>query len=129
MYRTEENYKCGASWLDVLKDPATMHEIDPSKGAFSKAYKVDMGVLPWLGTSEGAGLLQKFGAGVPWLGGITVVATINDIPWEEYGDIVCDVGCGPGAVMLEVKKKYPKLNIICQDLESMVPMVKSVYPN
>ena len=109
-----------------MKDPETMHEIDPAKGAFAKAFKTDMGVLPWLGTPEGSDLLQKFGAGVPWLGGITVVATINDIPWESYGNTVCDVGCGPGAVMLEVKKKHPKLNIICQDLEAMVPMVKGV---
>lgn len=103
-----------------------MHEIDPSKGAFSKAYKTDMGVLPWLGTPEGADLLRKFGAGVPWLSGITVVATINDIPWDQYGKTVCDVGCGPGGVMLEVKKKYPNLNIVCQDLEAMIGMVTDV---
>ena len=109
-----------------MKDPSTMHEIDPAKGAFSKAYNVDTGVLPWLGTSEGADLLRKFGTGVPWLSGITVVATINDIPWDAYGKTVCDVGCGPGGVMLEVKKKYPHLNVICQDLEAMTGMITDV---
>jgi hypothetical protein len=112
--------------LDVMKDPDCMHEIDPAKGAFSKAYGVDMGVLPWLGTPDGAELLRKFGTGVPWLSGITVVATRTDIPWDSYGKTVCDVGCGPGSVMLEVKKKYPNLNIICQDLEPMIPVVKEV---
>jgi hypothetical protein len=109
-----------------MKDPVTRHEIDPAKGAFSKAYKTSTGVLPWLGTPEGADLLRKFGSGVPWLSGITVVATINDIPWDSYGGTVCDVGCGPGGVMLEVKKKYPHLNIICQDLEPMMGMVTDV---
>jgi hypothetical protein len=109
-----------------MKDP---HEIDPAKGAFSKAYNTTTGVLPLLGTPEGADLLRKFGTGVPWLNSITVVATINDIPWDAYGNTVCDVVCGPGGVMLEVKKKYPNLNVICQDLEPMLRLVIDVLLN
>jgi hypothetical protein len=121
-----EAYKCGEGWLEVMKDPKFMHEQDPAKGAFAKAYNVDMGVLPWLGTPDGADLLRKFGTGVPWLSGITVVATRTDIPWASYGKTVCDVGCGPGGVMLEVKKTHPELTVICQDLNAMTPMVQQV---
>lgn len=111
-----------------MKDPERMHEIDPGKGAFAQAFGVDMGVLPWLGTPEGADLGRKFSIGVPWLSSITVVATRTDLPWDTFGTTVCDVGCGPGNVMLDVKKRHPHLNIICQDLEPMVPMIKEVKP-
>jgi hypothetical protein len=110
-----------------MLNPKTMHEIDPGKGAFAHAFGVDMGVLPWLGTPEGAGLMKKFSIGVPWLSSITVVATRTDLPWDGFGNTICDVGCGPGSVMLEVKKKYPHLNIICQDLDHMAPIIKEVY--
>lgn len=102
--------------------------LDPGNGAFSTAFNVDMGVLPYLGTAEGASLGQKFAAGVPWLSSITVVATRMDLHllWDSFGARVCDVGCGPGSAMLEVKRKYPKLRITCQDLEPMMPVIKEV---
>lgn len=109
-----------------MKSPDIMHEIDPGKGAFAQAFGVDIGVLPWLGTPEGASLGRKFSIGVPWLSGITVVATKTDLPWDSYGATVCDVGCGPGSVMLDVKKKHPHLRIVCQDLEPMIPVIKEV---
>lgn len=109
-----------------MKDPKRMHEHDPAKGAFSEAFQVDMGVLPYLGTPKGANLLNNFSIGVPWLSGITVVATRTDIPWASFGSVICDVGAGPGGVMLEVKKKYPHLNIICQELEAMIPVLQDV---
>ena len=109
-----------------MKDPERMHEHDPAKGAFAEAFQVDMGVLPYLGTPKGANLLNNFSIGVPWLSGITVVATRTDIPWDKFGSTVCDVGAGPGSVMLEVKQKYPKLNIICQELDHMIPLLQDV---
>lgn len=109
-----------------MKNPQKMHEIDPGKGAFAEEFGVDIGVLPWLGTPEGANLLRKFSIGVPWLSSITVVATRTDLPWDRYGDTVCDVGAGPGSVMLEVKKKYPHLKIVCQELDPMIPVIKDV---
>lgn len=124
--RTEEGYQAGLGWLLAMKDPQKMHEIDPGKGAFAEAFGVDMGVLPYLGTPDGANLMRKFSIGVPWLSSITVVATRTDLVWDSYGATVCDVGCGPGSVMLEVKKKYPNLKIVCQDLEPMVPVIKEV---
>jgi len=124
---TDEGYRSGLGWLPTMKDPKTMHDLDPGNGAFSKAFGVNMGVGPWLGTPEGANLMKKFGAGIPWLGNITVVATRTDIPWDAYGKTVCDVGAGPGAVMLEVKKKYPHLKVICQELEAMVPAIKGTF--
>lgn len=124
--RTEEGYKSGLGWLPTMKSPERMHEIDPGKGAFAHAFGVDMGVVPWLGTPEGANLGLKFSIGVPWLSGITVVATRTDLPWDSYGTTVCDVGCGPGNVMLDVKKKHPHLKIVCQDLEPMIPAIKEV---
>jgi len=107
-----------------MKSPERMHEIDPGKGAFAQAFGVDIGVLPWLGTPQGAELGHKFSIGVPWLSSITAVATRTDLPWDSYGTTVCDVGCGPGSVMLEVKKMHPHLKIICQDLEPMMPVIK-----
>lgn len=109
-----------------MKDPQKMHDHDPSKGAFATALNVDMGVLPYLGTPEGANLLNNFSIGVPWLSSITVVATRTDLPWASFGSTVCDVGAGPGSVMLEVHKKYPHLNIICQELDPMIPVLKDV---
>lgn len=109
-----------------MKNPKKMHDIDPNNGAFGEAFGVDMGVLPWLGTPDGANLMKKFGAGVPWLSSITAIATRTDLQWDSYGKTICDVGAGPGSVMLEVKKKYPHLNIICQELEPMVPVIKGV---
>jgi hypothetical protein len=109
-----------------MLNPKTMHEIDPGKGAFAQAFGVDIGVLPWLGTPEGAGLMKKFAIGVPWLSSITVVATRTDLPWDRFGSTICDVGCGPGSVMLEVKKKFPHLKLICQDLDYMAPVIKEV---
>ena len=109
-----------------MKSPETMHEIDPAKGAFAQAFGIDMGVLPYLGTPEGATLAHRFSVGVPWLSSITVVATRTDLPWDAYGKTICDVGCGPGNVMLEVKKRHTNLKIICQDLEAMVPVINDV---
>ena len=109
-----------------MKHREKMHEHDPAKGAFATALDVDMGVLPYLGTPEGASLLNNFTIGVPWLSGITVVATRTDLPWDTFGSTVCDVGAGPGGVMLEVHKKYPHLNIICQELEPMIPVLQDV---
>ena len=125
-HRTDEGYKAGLGWLPVMKDPKRMHEHDPAKGAFAEAYGVDMGVLPWLGTPDGAKLLHNFSIGVPWLSGITVVATRTDLPWDAYGSTVCDVGAGPGGVMLEVKKEHPHLKITCQELEPMIPVLQEV---
>jgi hypothetical protein len=126
LIETNEGYQAGLGWLPVMKDPKRMHEHDPAKGAFAHAFGTDMGVLPWLGTPEGANLLNNFSLGVPWLSSITVVATRTDLPWDTYGQTVCDVGAGPGSVMLEVHKKYPNLRLICQELEGMIPVMKSV---
>lgn len=126
LIETEEGYQAGLGWVPVMKDPAKMHEIDPSKSAFSEAFNVDLGVIPWLSTPQGAERMEKWATGVPWLSSITVVATRTDLPWDSYGATLCDVGCGPGSVSLEVKKKYPHLNIVCQDLEPMLPMIREV---
>lgn len=129
IYRTDEGYKSGLGWLPTMKSPERMHTIDPSKGAFAQAFGVDTGVLPWLGTPEGANLGHKFSIGVPWLSSITSVATRTDLPWDTYGTTVCDVGCGSGSVMLDVKKKYPHLKVVCQDLGPMVPIIKEARLN
>ncbi|KAI1611801.1 S-adenosyl-L-methionine-dependent methyltransferase [Exophiala viscosa] len=127
LIETNEGYQAGLGWLPVMKDPEKMHEHDPAKGAFATALQVDLGVLPYLGTPKGANLLNNFSIGVPWLSGITVVATRTDLPWDSFGPTVCDVGAGPGGVMLEVHKKYPHLNIICQELEQMIPVLQDTF--
>ncbi|OIW35198.1 S-adenosyl-L-methionine-dependent methyltransferase [Coniochaeta ligniaria NRRL 30616] len=127
LVETEEGYKAGLGWLPTMKSPERMHEIDPAKGAFAQVFGVDVGVLPWLDTPEGANLGRKFSVGVPWLSSITVVATRTDLPWDAYGTTVCDVGCGPGSVILDVKKKHPHLNIVCQDLAPMIPVIRETF--
>ncbi|KAK5211518.1 hypothetical protein LTR41_002979 [Exophiala xenobiotica] len=127
LIETEEGYQAGLGWVPTMKDPVTKHDIDPGKGAFAKAFGIDVGVGPWLSTPEGSKRMEKWVAGIPWLSSITVVATRTDLPWDSYGPTLCDVGCGPGSVALDVKKNYPHLNIVCQDLEPMIPVIKETF--
>ncbi|OQV09306.1 hypothetical protein CLAIMM_13440 [Cladophialophora immunda] len=122
LLEVQDAYKAGPAWLTVMKDPKRMHSIDAKDGAFAEVF--GKGVLEYIFTPEGSNCMTNMTVGVPWMSTITVAATRSDLPWDSYGTTVCDVGAGLGSVMLEVKKKFPSLNVICQELEHMIPVMK-----
>ena len=101
-----------------------MDSIEQKDGAFADVF--GKGVFEYMGTPEGSDCMTNMTLGVPWMSTITVAATRSDLPWDSYGSTVCDVGAGLGSVMLEVKKTYPSLKVICQELEHMVPLMQKV---
>lgn len=107
-----------------MKDPQRMHSIDAKDGAFAEVF--GKGVLEYIFTPEGATCMTNMTVGVPWMSTITVAATRSDLPWDSYGSTVCDVGAGLGSVMLEVKKTFPSLNVVCQELQHMIPVMQKV---
>jgi len=107
-----------------MKDPKRMNSIDAKDGAFADVF--GKGVLEYIFTPEGATCMTNMTVGVPWMSTITVAATRSDLPWDSYGSTICDVGAGLGSVMLEVKKTFPSLNVICQELEHMIPVMQNV---
>ncbi|KAK5258995.1 hypothetical protein LTR40_006800 [Exophiala xenobiotica] len=123
--RTEDGYKAGPAWLTVMKDPKRMNSIDAKDGAFAEVF--GKGVLEYIFTPEGATCMTNMTVGVPWMSTITVAATRSDLPWDSYGSTICDVGAGLGSVMLEVKKTYPTMNVICQELEHMIPVMQKTF--
>ncbi len=128
LFRTQEGYRSGPGWLQIMKDPKRMHSIDAKDGAFADVYTGGkQGVLEYIGTPDGATCLNNMTVGVPWMSTITVAATRSDLQWDKYGKTVCDVGAGLGSVMLEVKNKFPHLNVICQELEPMIPVMEQVF--
>lgn len=110
-----------------MKDPKKKHSINAKDGAFAQEYTDGkMGVLEYIMTPEGSTCLTNMTIGVPWMSTITVAATRTDLKWDGFGKTVCDVGAGLGSVMLEVKKKYPQVNVVCQELEPMIPVMQQV---
>ncbi|KIW53414.1 hypothetical protein PV05_08989 [Exophiala xenobiotica] len=125
LLETEDAYKAGPAWLTVMKDPKRMNSIDAKDGAFAEVF--GKGVLEYIFTPEGATCMTNMTVGVPWMSTITVAATRSDLPWDSYGSTICDVGAGLGSVMLEVKKTYPTMNVICQELEHMIPVMQKTF--
>ena len=125
--RCQEGYRSGPGWLKIMKDPKKMHSINAKDGAFAQEFTDGkMGVLEYIMTPEGATCLTNMTIGVPWMSTITVAATRTDLNWDGFGKTICDVGAGLGSVMLEVKKTFPKVNVICQELEPMIPVMQQV---
>ena len=122
--RTQDAYRAGPAWLNIMKDPKRMNSIEAKDGAFAEVF--GKGVLEYIFTPEGTNCMTNMTVGVPWMSTITVAATRSDLPWDTYGSTICDVGAGLGSVMLEVKKHFPSLKVICQELEPMIPVMKKV---
>ncbi|EXJ68174.1 uncharacterized protein A1O5_08789 [Cladophialophora psammophila CBS 110553] len=125
LLETHDAYKAGPAWLTIMKDPKRMHSIDAKDGAFAEVF--GKSVLEYIFTPEGATCMTNMTVGVPWMSTITVAATCFDLPWDSYGSTICDVGAGLGSVMLEVKKTFPSLNVICQELEHMIPVLQKTF--
>ncbi|KAK6369506.1 hypothetical protein LTS17_009412 [Exophiala oligosperma] len=123
-HKLDDAYKAGPAWLTVMKDPKRMHSIEAKDGAFAEVF--GKGVLEHIFTPQGATCMTNMTVGVPWMSTITVAATRSDLAWDSYATI-CDVGAGLGSVMLEVKKTYPSVNVICQELEHMIPVMQKTF--
>ncbi|KAF9894563.1 hypothetical protein FE257_006448 [Aspergillus nanangensis] len=102
--------KALVGWLPLMQDRDMMHEVDPQRGAFSKAYGSSISIMDWMMAPENEDDLITLMEGIPWLTQVSAKETVDNFDWTRWG-----VGLRNLESMVPAQLAAGEIEIVLQD--------------
>ncbi|KAH8101607.1 S-adenosyl-L-methionine-dependent methyltransferase [Cristinia sonorae] len=115
----DEMYKSGVYLCETLLDKNLSHSLEPDKTAFTRFY----GKTLWDFWEEHPRNRQRFQVAMAgWAQVENMHSAERGYPWSAAppGTVLCEVVGGLGHMSMHIARRHPNINVIVQDLESIV---------
>ncbi|KAF9564158.1 S-adenosyl-L-methionine-dependent methyltransferase [Agrocybe pediades] len=131
-HHLDEAFKAAAFTWEVLEDPKTAKSGDPDSSPFARAMGRRETLWQYYERKENAFRQSRFNIGMEGIQALQPVdASLQAFDWKSLQDgaVVVDVGGGVGTSALPLAREFPKLQIVVQDLPSVMKDAERVWAN
>ncbi|EIM90650.1 S-adenosyl-L-methionine-dependent methyltransferase [Stereum hirsutum FP-91666 SS1] len=129
-HHLDEAFKAAAWSWEVLEDPKTRKSGDPHASPFSRALNTDQTLWEFYERPEESFRHQRFSIGMHGVQALqppdSILGAFNwkSLPAES---LVVDVGGGIGTSSMSLATHFPQLNIVVQDLPSVIEEGRTIW--
>ncbi|EJD00232.1 S-adenosyl-L-methionine-dependent methyltransferase [Fomitiporia mediterranea MF3/22] len=127
-YGADEVMTSAQGFREVMLDPKTAFSEEVNDSGFQKAFKTELPLWDFYELPENHYRRDRFTVFMSSANKMHPEAILAGYDWEQIPiGLLVDVGSGMGHVALEVAKKFPNMQVVLEDLKSVIDRAKDYW--